>query len=48
MDICRICLASKPDKDINELNTNKGDDAQNFADILLFCLDIQVLSIKKI
>ncbi|XP_026317590.1 zinc finger protein 557-like isoform X1 [Hyposmocoma kahamanoa] len=42
MDICRICLASKPDKDINELNTNKGDDAQNFADILLFCLDIQI------
>lgn len=43
MDICRVCLARKPDKDINELNTHKGDDCQTYADILLFCLDIQVI-----
>lgn len=47
MDICRVCLASKPDKDINELKTNKGDDGQSYAEILLFCLDIQVISIDN-
>lgn len=44
MDICRVCLASKPSKDIDELTTNTGN-CQSYADIFLFCLDIQVISI---
>ncbi|CAB3223785.1 unnamed protein product [Arctia plantaginis] len=48
MTACRICLSEKPDKDILELQVNEKRDVKSFAEIIMFCLDIQVEQDSKI
>uniref|UniRef100_A0A1E1WLF8 Protein krueppel n=1 Tax=Pectinophora gossypiella TaxID=13191 RepID=A0A1E1WLF8_PECGO len=42
MDVCRICLSSSPEKDFCHLN-NVDEDEKSYEEILLFCLDIQIM-----
>ncbi|XP_049869133.1 zinc finger protein 880-like [Pectinophora gossypiella] len=48
MNVCRICLSSSPEKDLCHLNSLDDADEKSYAEIMFFCLDIQVVEDSKI
>ncbi|CAH0719558.1 unnamed protein product, partial [Brenthis ino] len=47
MQVCRTCLTGAVEKDIHQLTTD-SDEKQNYSEIMLFCLDIDVSSDLKL
>ncbi|XP_075973259.1 uncharacterized protein LOC142974680 [Anticarsia gemmatalis] len=48
MDICRICLSKKPEKDVCEMQVNTDDEKQSKVHIMMFCLGIEMEQDSKI
>lgn len=46
MDVCRVCLAKTPEKDIFQLQTRKNGDSKSFLEVFTFCLDVQVNNVQ--
>lgn len=42
MDLCRVCLVPEPNKDILSESLKARSDNKSFAEIFMFCFDIQV------
>lgn len=42
MEVCRVCLANTPEKDIFQLQTRKNGDSKSFLEVFTFCLGVQV------
>ncbi|XP_063380553.1 zinc finger protein 157-like isoform X2 [Cydia fagiglandana] len=47
MSICRTCLKTPADTHISELEKCSKGDNENYHNVMLFCLDIKVLSLKN-
>ncbi|XP_061713734.1 zinc finger protein OZF-like isoform X2 [Cydia pomonella] len=47
MNICRTCLKTPADTHLSELEKCLNEDNKNYLDVMLFCLDIKVLSLKN-
>ncbi|CAH1645685.1 unnamed protein product [Spodoptera littoralis] len=48
MDLCRVCLGPKPNRDIFSKSQKTRSDNKSFAEIFMFCFDIQVDEDSKI
>lgn len=46
MHACRTCLTVAVEKDISQLETDLEEEKQSCFEIMLFCLDIEVIRLQ--